>query len=101
MGGIPSGEQNMGGQYKKSVTLTNKWGLHAKTAFTLAKEAMKYEADITVEKKMKKADGKRMDDLLMLCAAFGDTLVITAVGEDGERAVSHLVSVIGSGFGDN
>lgn len=80
--------------------LTNKWGLHARTAFTLAKEAMKYESKITIEKDMKKADAKRMDDLLMLCAACGDTLKITAVGEDGEKAASHLVSVIGSQFGD-
>ena len=90
----------MEGEYKRRVTLINKWGLHAKTAFALAKEAMKYESDITVEKDNKRADGKRMDDLLMLCAACGDTLVITAVGEDGEKAVSRLASVVDSGFGD-
>ncbi len=96
----PLGKTDMGGEYKKCVTLINKWGLHAKTAFAFAKEAMKYESVITVEKDKKNADGKRMDDLLMLCAARGDTLVITAVGEDGEKALSSLAMVVSSGFGE-
>ncbi|HEB72048.1 MAG TPA: HPr family phosphocarrier protein [Nitrospirae bacterium] len=94
------GKTDMGGEYKKCVTLINKWGLHAKTAFAFAKEAMKYESVITVEKDKKRADGKRMDDLLMLCAGCGDTLVITAVGEDGEKALSGLATVVSSGFGE-
>ncbi|VAX25262.1 hypothetical protein MNBD_NITROSPINAE04-405 [hydrothermal vent metagenome] len=87
-------------EYKKRVTLINKWGLHAKTAFAFAKEAMKYESVITVEKDGKSADGKRMDDLLMLCAEYSDTLVITATGEDGEKALSGLAMVVSSGFGE-
>jgi len=90
----------MGGEYKMRVTLTNKWGLHAKTAFKFAKEAMKYESTITVVKDKMSADAKQMGDLLMLCAECGDTLVITAVGEDAEKASSNLAMIVSSQFGE-
>ncbi len=90
----------MGGVFKKNVTVVNKWGLHAKAAFALAKEAMKFDAEITVEKNGNLADGKRIDELLMLCAGRGDTLSITTEGPDGETAMNTLADLAGSKFGE-
>lgn len=85
---------------KTNVILTNKWGLHAKCAFALAKEAMKFDSSITVEKEGQSADGKRVDDLLMLCAMCGDTIAISAKGPDEEKAIEKLAAFVGSKFGE-
>ena len=65
----------------------------------MSSEASKFDSEITVELGGKLADGKKIDELLLLMAAPGDTLVITARGEDEARAAQKLVSLIESGFG--
>lgn len=85
---------------RKKATLVNKWGLHARTAFALASEAMRYESVITVEKKGVMADCKRIDELLLLTAACGDSVSITAEGPDEDKAAEALTAMIESGFGE-
>lgn len=85
---------------RKEATLVNKWGLHAKTAFALASEAMKFESAITVEKEGIMADGKRIDELLLLTAACGDSVSISADGPDEDTATEALAAMIESGFGE-
>lgn len=82
------------------VTLVNKWGLHARASFRLASMAMTYESRIIVEKEGSAADAKKMDELLLLIAQAGDTLMIKAIGPDGPEAVENLASLIQSGFAE-
>ncbi|MDH5508968.1 MAG: HPr family phosphocarrier protein [Nitrospinota bacterium] len=87
-------------RFRISVKLGNKWGLHARASFMLASAAMGYQADIIVEKDGAAADAKRMDELLLLIAKAGDTLLITATGPDGPEAAEKIVGMIRSGFGE-
>ncbi len=80
--------------------MSNKWGLHAKTAFMLAKTAMRFESDIIVQKNETRADGKHMDQLLTLCVSGGDTLDIIAEGPDEDEALGELKRLVESGFGE-
>jgi len=86
------------GRSGRSVVLVNKWGLHARAAFSLAKTARGFESEIRVEKNGNFADGKDVGDLLTLCAARGETITITAEGPDCHRAVERIASLAESGF---
>lgn len=83
------------------VTLINQWGLHARAAFSLASAARRFTSDITVEKNGDSANGKEVGDLLTLCAAFGDTLIISAEGPDGPEALDELKSLVEARFGED
>jgi len=85
---------------KKYVTLANKWGLHARTAFALARASGGFEAAVSFEKDGLVADGKRIDELLMLTAACGDRLAVVIDGPDEKQAMERLVGLIESKFGE-
>lgn len=76
------------------VVITNKVGLHARPARTLVQTAAQFRADIRLQKGDKTAKAKSIVGVLKLGASLGDTLVITAEGEDAEEAVKTLVSLI-------
>jgi phosphocarrier protein len=46
-------------------------------------------------------DGKSIMGILLLAAARGSTLVVTADGPDEAAAVAALIALINSGFGED
>lgn len=85
---------------KLQVTLTNKWGLHARSSYALAALARSFSAAITVTRGGARADAKKMDELLALAVEPGAQMELTAVGPDEERAAAALVELIASKFGE-
>lgn len=60
-------------------------------ATMFVRTAMRYAADITVEQRRgSHADGKNCADLLALHVRLGDTLRITAIGDDAGEAIAAL-----------
>lgn len=85
---------------KLQITLTNKWGLHARSSYALAALARSFGAAITVARGGARADAKKMDELLALAAEPGASLELMAVGPDEERAAAALAELIESKFGE-
>ena len=83
---------------EREVTIVNSWGLHAKTSFMLATLAKKFVSDIIVIKNNHSVDCKRIDELLTLMGACGETVTIAANGPDDKKAVEQLAKLIESGF---
>ena len=81
---------------KALVTISNKWGLHARVSFKVASSAKGFDADITLEKDGNMANAKMMDELLMLCAQYGDTVLVRASGPQGREAVEALAEILRS-----
>lgn len=65
-------------------------GIHARPAGLLVKEASKFSSEIIVSKGENKADAKKIFGLMGLAAKCGDTLTITANGEDEDSAIAAL-----------
>ncbi len=84
--------------HSKPATICNKWGLHARTSFKLAKKAMGFTSDVVIGWEKRKANGKDIGDLLMLGAGFGDTLTVSAKGPDAKNAVDDIVKLIETKF---
>ena len=75
-------------------TIQNKLGLHARPAAMFVRVANKHRANIWVEKDGRRVNGKSILGLMMLAAAQGTKLMISAVGDDAERAVRELELLI-------
>ena len=84
----------------RSVTVTNPLGLHARAAARFVHLATRFTSQIRVTREARVMDGKSIMGILLLAAARGTTLVITAEGVDETNAVDALTRLVESGFGD-
>ena len=84
----------------RSVTVTNPLGLHARAAARFVHLATRFSSQIRVARDAKVMDGKSIMGILLLAAARGSTLTISAEGEDETSAVEALTQLVESGFGE-
>ncbi len=75
---------------KFEYTLKDKDGIHARPAGLFVKKAAAFNSNITISKGEKQADAKRLFAIMGLAAKCGDTIVVTANGEDEENAAKEL-----------
>lgn len=83
---------------QREITIINKLGLHARAATKLAKTAGQFSADIQVSNGESIVDGKSVMSLMLLAAAKGTVLSISAAGEDAEAAVAAIEILINNRF---
>lgn len=79
-------------------TIVNKRGLHARASAKFVDVADKFQSEITVEKEGTEVSGKSIMGLLLLAAANGESIKISAFGRDAEEAVLVLCHLVKSGF---
>ncbi len=80
------------------VSLDNEFGLHARPAAVLAKEAQKFSSDIRLSFGGKEVDAKSILDILTLAATNGSPLRIKASGDDAPDAVKRMKELITGRF---
>lgn len=83
------------------MTVVNRLGLHARAAARFVHTAARFQSQIRVGKGSRTVDGKSIMGILLLAAAHGTSIVITAEGADGEAAVAALADLVASGFGED
>lgn len=82
----------------KDLPILNKLGLHARAASHLVKTASDFKSRITVEKSGARADAKSIMGLMLLAAAKGHTVTVTADGTDEVAAMSAVEALIRNRF---
>ena len=89
-------EEMKGGKNLKSclIELKNKTGLHARPASQFVSEAKNYESEVEIEKDNRSVNAKSIMGLMSLGAAFGDTIILKADGNDEEKAVEELTILV-------
>jgi phosphocarrier protein len=85
----------------RSVTVVNQLGMHARAAAKFVHLATRYEARIRVARQGREMDGKSIMGILLLAAARGSTVTISADGVDEEAAVAALTALVENGFGED
>jgi phosphocarrier protein HPr len=85
---------------ERSVTVVNELGLHARAAARFVHLATRFDSQIRVGRDTRLMDGKSILGILLLAAARGTTLTISAHGADEREAVDALVQLVESGFGE-
>jgi len=84
-----------------NVMVVNQLGMHARAAARFVHLATKYEAQIKVSRDAREMDGKSIMGLLLLAAARGTRITITATGADEADAIAALSALVESGFGED
>ncbi len=85
----------------QSVSVVNQLGMHARAAAKFVHLAGQFQARVKVGRHGREMDGKSIMGLLLLAAARGTIITISADGADEQRAVDALVALVRSGFGED
>jgi phosphotransferase system HPr (HPr) family protein len=84
----------------RNVTVVNQLGMHARAAAKFVHLATRYQAHIRVARDGREMDGKSIMGILLLAAARGTTITISADGSDERDAIEALSALVSSGFGE-
>ncbi len=85
----------------RTVLITNKRGLHARASAKFVTLASAHSAAVEVEKDGSRVAGTSIMGLMMLGAAMGDSIVISASGDGAEAAVTALCELVEAKFGED
>lgn len=90
---------------KTTLRLVNKRGLHARASHKFVECAEQFDALIEVASHNNVSTETVVADsvmeLLLLGAAFGEDITITASGSDAQLAIAALSTLVNSKFGEN
>jgi phosphocarrier protein len=84
----------------QEVVIRNRLGLHARAAAKFVHTATRFASQIRVTRDGRTMDGKSIMGILLLAAAAGSTVVITADGSDEADALDALCGLVIGGFGE-
>ncbi|MCK5621011.1 MAG: HPr family phosphocarrier protein [Alphaproteobacteria bacterium] len=91
----------MTGAVAREVTIVNRRGLHARAAARFVKLAGEFDADITVCKDGAEVSGLSIMGLMMLAAAPGTQIGVSATGKQAEQAVEAIAALVKAGFDED
>jgi phosphocarrier protein len=86
---------------RRSVTIRNQRGLHARAAAKLVKLADLFEAEVTVRKGDVSVSGRSIMGLMMLAAGPGCEIELLAAGADAEPALLAIAELIQRKFDED
>lgn len=82
------------------ITIVNALGLHARAAAKFVNLAKTFTATIELELGEKRADGKRIMNVMLLAAAQGTVLTLRTSGADEREAFDALQALVADRFGE-
>jgi len=85
---------------KKTVTIINKLGLHARAATKLVRLASSFESDVLLKRQQREVNGKSIMGVMLLAAAKGVDIELIVSGADEETALNELSALIEDKFGE-
>ncbi len=83
---------------KKSVTIVNRLGLHARAAAKFVGIASGYVSEIHVERSGRRVNGKSIMGVMMLAASRGTEIILELDGPDEAEALAALTTLIANRF---
>jgi phosphocarrier protein len=84
----------------RTVEMRNKRGLHARASAKFVTMAAGLEAEVEVEKDGNRVCGTSIMGLMMLGAAYGDSITIHTGGDGADAALEGLVRLVEERFGE-
>ena len=85
---------------RRSVTIVNRRGLHARASAKFVETVERFDARATVEKDGMSVSGDSIMGLLMLTAPRGSTIRITTPGTQAAELAEALTNLVGDYFGE-
>ncbi|WP_448649738.1 phosphoenolpyruvate--protein phosphotransferase [Pseudomonas fluorescens] len=94
------GEEEGEALFSKPLTLPNANGLHARPAAVFAQAAKGFKASIYLHKQTQSANAKSLVAIMALQTVHGDTVQVSAAGDDADAAIKALVALLAEGCGE-
>ena len=85
----------------KTVPITNRRGLHARASAKFVTLVSGLNATIMVSKDGHEVVGTSIMGLMMLGAAIGDSITITASGDDAHASLAAVAQLVEDRFGED
>jgi len=85
----------------REVAITNRRGLHARASAKFVTLAAGLPIEVRVEKDGASVTGTSIMGLMMLGAAIGDSVVISAEGDGAAAAVDAMCDLVEAKFGED
>ena len=85
---------------KKSVTISNKLGLHARASAKLTKLAGSYPCEVWLSRGDRRVNAKSIMGVMMLAAGLGSTVELETNGLQEDEAMDALVQLMNDKFGE-
>ena len=87
---------------KKKIKVINELGVHARPAGLIVNLAASFPCEIWLENEEgMEVNAKSIMGVMMLAAAYGSTLILTAKGEDEEKAVAAIEKLFADKFDED
>ena len=84
----------------RTIRITNKRGLHARASAKFVTLAATQSAQIIVAKDGQQVVGTSIMGLMMLGAAMGDEITISAAGDGADEALTAMTALVEDRFGE-
>ena len=88
----------VGGEIRRTLTIVNKLGLHARAAAKLVELASRFGAGISIRREAREADAKSIMRVMMLAASKGTSIEVVARGDDAAEAVDAIERLVAGRF---
>jgi phosphocarrier protein len=85
---------------RRTFTIVNKLGLHARAAAQLVKLAERFTSDVKIGRDDQVVNGKSIMGLMMLAASCGSQIEVEANGDDAEEALEAIGELVASRFNE-
>lgn len=95
---MSGGAEMPDGAIRATLMICNEKGLHARAAAKFVNCVGDHAADVTVEKGGMAVGGDSIMGLMLLAAAKGCTIDVTAVGDDADKAIEALRALVDGRF---
>jgi len=83
---------------ERKVVVLNKMGLHARPSSKLVQKAATFKSDVHIRRENQVINGKSIMGVMMLAAAQGTELLLSANGVDEEQTLAALVALFEKNF---
>lgn len=86
---------------KQTVPVINALGLHLRASSKLSQLATKFPCEVWLSRNNKRVNAKSVLGVTMLAAGKGTEVEIETVGEQADDALSAIVALFASRFGED
>lgn len=95
---MPDADQT---RHESTLVITNRRGLHARAAARFVRCAEGFDAEITVSKDQTTVGATSIMGLMMLAAAAGSSICVSARGPGAQAALAALSDLVANRFGES
>jgi phosphocarrier protein len=101
----PSPENDVGtgvpeGAVSRELPIINKRGLHARASAKFVQMVERFNAEVWVTKGSETVGGTSIMGLMMLSAAPGTSIVVSAIGPEAQAAVDAIAELVAGKFNE-